>query len=251
MIIAQISDSHIDPGNDDAAARIRDLERCVVDINQLSPLPDVVVHSGDIVHKGTADKYADAVRILRHLKCPLLAAVGNTDVRAPIRSSFPVGRDILPDTPFVQYSVDDYPVRLIVLDTKSETSNMGDFCDLRAESLRAAIAEDCSKPTALFMHHPPFEVRASKYKWQFNSQEDIYRMHRAVKGQSQVVRGFCGHCHRSAEGMLAGVPMSSTPSVAVDLRLGEYPDTFRSAPVYQIHRFDARSSFISELRAAK
>ena len=49
-----------------AADRIRDLERCVDDINKLHPSPDVVVHTGDVVHKATAAKYSDAVRILQN-----------------------------------------------------------------------------------------------------------------------------------------------------------------------------------------
>jgi 3',5'-cyclic AMP phosphodiesterase CpdA len=251
MIIAQITDSHIDPQNTNAANRIRDLERCVRDINQLAPLPDVVVHTGDVVHQATAAKYGEAVRILRILRCPLLVAVGNSDDRVGIRATFASGRDLLPDTPFVQYSIDDYPVRLVVLDTKSATSNMGDFCGIRADNLRMALAEDRSKPTALFMHHPPFEVSASKYKWQFEPQQAVDRMRRALDGQSQVVRGFCGHCHRDAAGNLGAVLMSSAPSVAIELRLGDFPDELRSTPVYQIHRFDARRGFVSEQRAAK
>jgi 3',5'-cyclic-AMP phosphodiesterase len=251
MIIAQISDTHIDPEAPNAADRIRDLERCVGDINQLDPLPDVVVHTGDVVHKASAAKYCVAVDILHLLRCPLLVVVGNSDDRAAVRSTFASGRDLLPDTPFVQYSVDDYPVRLIALDTRSDASNMGDFCSIRADSLRAALAEDRGKVTALFMHHPPFEVRESKYRWQFESQEAIDRMRRALDGQSHVVRGFCGHSHRSAAGKLGEVLVSSAPSVAIDLRLGEFPDEFQSAPLYQIHRFDARTGFISELRAAK
>jgi 3',5'-cyclic-AMP phosphodiesterase len=251
MIIAQISDTHIDPENTNAADRIRDLERCVDDINRLVPLPDVVVHTGDVVHKATAAKYSEAVRILRLLRCPLHVAVGNSDDRVAIRATFASGRDLLPDTPFVQYSVDDCPVRLIVLDTKSETSNMGDFCGIRADGLRAALAEERGKPTALFMHHPPFEVRASKYKWQFDSQEAIARMRRALDGQSHVVGGFCGHTHRSAAGKLGDLLVRSVPSVAIDLRLGDFPDEFQSTPVYQIHKFDSHRGFVSELRAAK
>lgn len=249
MIIAQITDTHIDPENPNAVARIRDLERCVRDINQLAPLPDVVIHTGDIVHNASPAKYRDAVRILCALRRPLLVVVGNSDDRGAVRANFAAGRDLLPDTPFVQYSVDDYPVRLIALDTRSAASNMGDFCAMRADSLRAALAEDRTKPTALIMHHPPFEVRASKYRWQFESQDAIDRMRQALEGQSHVVRGFCGHCHRDAAGKLGAVLVSSAPSLAVDLRLGEFPAELRSVPVYQIHRFDAHTGFISELRA--
>ncbi|MBI3451296.1 MAG: metallophosphoesterase [Rhodospirillales bacterium] len=250
MIIAQISDTHIDPDSPNAAERVRDLQRCVDDINRLDPAPDVVIHTGDLVHNGNAAKYQVAARILGALKRPLHVAAGNRDDRAAIRSIFAAGRDLLPGTPFVQYSVDAYPVRLIALDTLSDISNMGEFCDIRADSLRAALAEGGARPTAVFMHHPPFEVAESKYRWQFDSQEGIDRMRRALEGQSHVMRAFCGHAHRIAVGKIAGVPVSSTPSVAIDLRLGDFPDGVQSAPLYQIHRLDARGGFTSELRAA-
>lgn len=250
MIIAQISDTHIDPDSPYGAERVRNLERCVDDINRLDPLPDAVIHTGDLVHNGNAAKYRVAARILGALKCPLHVAAGNRDDRAAIRSIFAAGRDLLPDTPFVQYSVDAYPVRLIALDTLSETTNMGDFCDIRGDGLRAALAEDGAKPTALFMHHPPFEIRESQYRWQYDSQDAIDRMRRALEGQGHVIRGFCGHAHRIAAGKIAEVPVTSTPSVAIDLRLGAFPDEVQSAPLYQIHRFDARRGFVSELRAA-
>lgn len=251
MIIAQVSDTHIDPDGPKSAERVRDLERCVDDINRLDPMPDVVIHTGDLAHNGSPAKYAVAQRILRSLRCPLLVAAGNRDDRSAIRRTFAVGRELLPETPFVQYSIDAYPVRLIALDTLSDSSNMGDFCDVRADSLRSALDEDVTRPTALFMHHPPFEVRDSDYRWQFDSQAGIDRMRRALEGKAHVVRAFCGHAHRDAAGAIAGVPVSSTPSTAIDLRLGTFPDEVRSAPLYQIHRFNARRGFVSELRAAR
>ena len=42
--------------------RIRDFERTIADINSLDPRPDVIVHTGDIVHNGRPDEYAEAVR---------------------------------------------------------------------------------------------------------------------------------------------------------------------------------------------
>jgi len=250
MIIAQISDTHIDPEDPNAASRIGDLERCVMDINGLDPQPDMVIHTGDVTHNGTAAKYTEAMRILGRLNCPLHVAAGNRDDRALIRSNFVAGRDILADTPYIQYCVDDYPVRLIALDTLSATTNMGDFCSIRADSLRRTLAENTAKPTALFMHHPPFEVRQSKYPWQFDSQDAIAMLGQALSGQSHVMRAFCGHAHRDASGAIAEVPTSCVPSVAVDLRLGDFPVAADAAPVYQVHTFDVRRGFTTALRIA-
>ena len=250
MIIAQISDSHIDPDSPNGANRSRDLERCVDDINTLDPLPDVVIHTGDLAHDGSPEKYREVARILGALRCPIHVAAGNRDDRAGLRSTFPANGYLLPDTPFVQYAVEKFPVRLIALDTQSETGNQGDFCQTRADSLHAALADDVAKPTAIFMHHPPFEVRESDYPFQFESRQSVARLSRALDGHGHVVRVFCGHAHRDATGKIGDVPVSIVPSVAIDLRLGRYPDEFCSVPLYQVHRFDARNGFVTEIRAA-
>ena len=52
MIIAQISDTHLALDAPDANQRLRDFALTVVDINALDPAPDVIVHTGDIVHNG-------------------------------------------------------------------------------------------------------------------------------------------------------------------------------------------------------
>ena len=71
MIIAQISDTHIDLDIPDRANRLRDLERCVAAINRLDPGPDVVIHTGDLVHNGKPAEYESVTQILRNLRCPV------------------------------------------------------------------------------------------------------------------------------------------------------------------------------------
>ena len=62
MILAQISDTHIALDTQDADQRLQDFERTIAAINALDPPPDVIVHTGDIVHNGRQDEYAEAVR---------------------------------------------------------------------------------------------------------------------------------------------------------------------------------------------
>lgn len=250
MIIAQISDTHIDLDDAESVSRISDLERCVDDINGLEICPDVVLHTGDLAHNGTLEKYAKAAEIFERLPCPLFIAAGNRDDRKALNAIFPDSCGLLGETSYIQYSVDTFPVRLIAIDTLSAETNMGDFCEVRAGDLSRMLAEDRGKPTVIFMHHPPFEVRQSKYKWQFDSKESIEILEQALEGHDQVARAFCGHSHREAEGITAGVPVSSAPSIAVNLRLGEFPAAAATAPVYQIHRFDAHARFTTETRVA-
>ncbi|MDC0196641.1 metallophosphoesterase, partial [Gammaproteobacteria bacterium] len=167
MIIAQISDSHIDPESEKLKDRLSDLRRVVDNINILDPAPDIVIHTGDIVHNGTQEKYNLALRILGDVRAPLHVCPGNRDKRDLISKNFHTGRTIASSSRFLQYSIDNYPVRLIALDTICATSNMGDYCQERADTLSKILAEDPEKSTALFMHHPPFEIVGSKYPFQF------------------------------------------------------------------------------------
>ncbi len=250
MIIAQISDTHIDLDHPFGKDRIRNLVQCVEDINGLDPLPDVVIHTGDLTNTGHPAEYEEAARILGDLRPPLYVTAGNRDDRTALRSVFTDGSCLMPETDFVQFRVDEFPVRLIILDTLTEDTNKGDFCSDRADSLSAALSEDDSKPTAVFMHHPAFEVVESKYPIQFESRDAMARMEKALNRYGRVIRAFCGHTHRATAGMIGDVPVSSTPSVAVDLRLGDYPDAHQSVPLYQIHRFDGTGGFVSEMRPA-
>lgn len=250
MIIAQISDTHIDLDHPSGDDRIRNLAQCVDDINRLDPLPDVVIHTGDLTNTGHPDEYAEAKRILGGLRPPHYVVAGNRDDRVALRSVFTDGSSLMPGSDFVQYHVDRFPVRLIILDTLTEDTNKGDFCAARADSLSAALAQDTTKPTAVFMHHPAFEVVESKYPIQFESREAMARLEDALNGNGRVIRAFCGHTHRATTGKIGEVPVSSTPSIAVDLRLGDYPDAHQTVPLYQIHTFDGNDRFETEMRPA-
>ncbi len=57
MIIAQITDTHLAAAN--AAdpvfrARAENLRACIADINRLDPMPDAVIHTGDMTQHGQA-----------------------------------------------------------------------------------------------------------------------------------------------------------------------------------------------------
>ena len=88
MIIAQISDTHIALDTPDADQRIRDFALTVADLNELDPAPDVIVHTGDIVHNGRPDEYAQASAMLANARAPVYVLAGNKDNRANLREAF-------------------------------------------------------------------------------------------------------------------------------------------------------------------
>src|SRR5262249_3984382 len=113
MIIAQISDTHIELGTADADQRIADFERTIAAINGLDPAPDVVVHTGDIVHNGRQDEYARAALILEKAQMPVYVLAGNKDNRENLRAAFSGRGYLAAESDFIDYAVEMFPVRLI------------------------------------------------------------------------------------------------------------------------------------------
>jgi len=248
MIIAQISDTHIALDTPDADRRIRDFEVTVADINALDPAPDVIVHTGDIVHNGRQDEYAQAVATLAKARAPVYVMAGNKDNRAKLREAFAACGYLAPDSGFVQYAIEDYPVRLIALDTLSSGSNKGDFCRARTSHLIDMIDAEASKPIAVFAHHPPFEVMVGPDRINFETREIMSRLRRALQHSGRVVAVFSGHVHRAAAGHVGSIPATVMPCIATTLRKGEYPAQMKIRPVYHVHRFDPVWGFITETR---
>ena len=59
---------------------------------------------------------------------------------------------------FLHYVVDDFPVRLIGLDTVIAGQHGGEICPAREAWLAQALANGNGRPTLVFMHHPPFRT---------------------------------------------------------------------------------------------
>ncbi len=248
MIIAQISDTHIALDTPDADRRIRDFENTIADINALDPAPDVIIHTGDVVHNGRQDEYAEAVRILSQAKAPVYVIPGNKDKRTNLRAAFSPRGYLEPGSDFIEYAVEDYPIRLIAVDTLNINSNRGGFCPARAKRLIDLIDAETSKPIAVFAHHPPFEVTVGPDPLNFETPEMMERLRQALQHTGRVVAVFSGHVHRAAEGHVGGIPAIVVPCVATTLRKGDYPDHMKSRSVYYIHRFDSAGRFSTEAR---
>src|SRR5712692_163669 len=112
MIIAQISDLHVKVEGALAYRRVETaafLARAVDRIRRLSPRPDLVVATGDLVDGGRPEEYRRLRQLLSPLPMPVYLMAGNHDDRAALRSAF-ADHDYLPrDGAFLQYVVDADP----------------------------------------------------------------------------------------------------------------------------------------------
>jgi 3',5'-cyclic-AMP phosphodiesterase len=249
-IIAQISDTHlmdVELGDERAPKRIEWLRQSVRDINQLDPAPDAVIHTGDMSQHGSYAEYMLAWEILADLNMPLYVTPGNRDSRTELRKVFSQDGYFQPDSKFVLYAVDVGPVYLVAIDSVCERSRMGELCDERLGVLDELLSRKPDTPTALFMHHPPFEVLTSNEPFQFGSRDVVEKFADILRHHPQIMQVFCGHAHRSFMSDLADIKALTVPSIAVDLRL-DFPETLDDTPVYQIHSLYPGHGFFSETR---
>jgi len=248
MIIAQISDTHLAVDAPDSDRRIRDFALTIADINTLDPAPDVIVHTGDIVHNGRQEEYTQAVATLSKARAPVYVLAGNKDNRANLRAAFSASGYLAPDSDFIDYAIDDFPVKLIALDTLSPESNKGDFSPEQVGHLIDLIDAETKKPIAVFTHHPPFEVAVGPDRFHFETLETMSRLRNALQHSGRVIAVFSGHVHRAAEGRIGSIPATVVPCIATTLRRGDYPPHMKMRPVYQVHRFNPIWGFATETR---
>ena len=234
MLIAQISDSHISVPAEAGDNRIEDLRRCVTYLNNLEARPSLVVHTGDISHNGTQEEYEAASVILQQLNAALFIMAGNRDNREVLRVAF---ANHLPDNchpEFIQYMTELEGNCLLMLDTISNESNKGRLCDERLTHLAGMLDQADGKPVTIFMHHPTFEITASRYPFQFEDRANADAFAAIVGQHANISAVRCGHTHRQAIGSVSGATALTIPSMAEDLRLGDAVGLEVIAPVLQL-----------------
>ena len=248
MLIAQISDTHIlAPGSDHPAAELRAecLRLCVADLNRQQP--DVVIFTGDTVQHGQADEYDRLRELLTPLEAPLYLVPGNRDDKAALRQAFD-DKGFLPGQgEFLHYVVEDYPVRLVAIDSTSEGERKGVFCAARQAWLARVLSDQPTRPTLLYIHHPPFDV-GDHYVGGYRRPEDAAALEDIVSRYSQIAGLLCGHVHWPIEREWAGTQARIMPSIAVDVRKGVDEVEARERPIYMLHRITDESGLTSQMR---
>jgi len=245
MLICQISDLHI-RANRKRAYGVVDtssmLEACVATINRLDPQPDVVVATGDLVDFGLDEEYALCAEILALLKAPLLLLPGNHDERGRLRACFPSHGYLRQCPSFLQYVIDDWPVRLVALDTVIPGQSGGELCGARIEWLERTLKAVRGKPTVVLMHHPPFPTGIGHMDR--IGLIEAGALETVIVGNPQVEGLLCGHLHRAIHVRFGGTIASTCPSpahqVALDLRPDGADDFVLEPPGYQLHWWNGR-----------
>jgi 3',5'-cyclic-AMP phosphodiesterase len=251
MMICQLTDLHVRPKGV-ASNRVSETnmltKRALRVAAALKPEPDVVLITGDLTECGLVAEYANLSAMLgRSLSMPVYVVPGNHDRRENLRAGLAHLPGVTNDPDFVQYAVEDYPVRLVMLDTLVPGSSHGELSSGQLEWLDRTLAAQPAKPTLVGMHHPPFITGIPHMDKIALVNAETFRT--VIARHRQVERIVCGHHHRPIVGQCAHATVSISPSVAHQVEL-----TFDSAdpgafnfepPAFQLHTWQDDSGFVS------
>jgi len=245
MIIAQITDFHIGYQGPTAPCKNMDrLHQVLNAINTLKRKPDLILATGDLVENPEYWAYDMLRDGLSDLSIPVHFLMGNHDARDPFRKVFPEAEF---NDGFLQYTIDNYPVRIIALDTLDPGNHGGAFCSRREQWLKAELDKAPQTPTLIAMHHPPIQ---SGISWLTAQRHDawVVRLRSLLSGYNNVVHMIAGHIHRNIYTQFAGTTVSVSEAVApqVKLELKELDKKnqdgrdliVQSRPIFSLHHWD-------------
>jgi Icc protein len=216
MLVAQITDTHIVAKSQhwlgEPSTQVSQRLAKVVDfLNALDPLPDVVLMTGDLVEAGDLPAYHHFKELMSSLKIPYYVIPGNHDRREALRSAF-AGESYLPKEGFIHYVIEDYPVRLIGLDTLVEGENYGRICQERLAWLRSTLSREPTQPALIFMHHPPVKVGTKLFDRMNCSTSSEFK--NLIMAHDSLLGIVSGHYHHLCISSFGGKCCFIAPSVA-------------------------------------
>jgi len=251
MLICQLTDLHVRPVGK-SANRVSETnmftERAFRAVSRLSPRPDIVVITGDLAESGLDAEYANLAGMIRRwLPMPVFVIPGNHDQRGNFRDGLKHLPGVTADREYVQYAVEDHPVRLVMLDTLVQGAGHGELRPEQLEFLDRTLSADAKKPTIVAMHHPPFVCGITHM--------DRINLHNAaafievIARHRQVERILCGHHHRPIVTRVAHAIASIAPSVAHQVAFvldSDDPGALVfEPPAFQLHRWTQADGIVS------
>jgi 3',5'-cyclic-AMP phosphodiesterase len=250
MVIAQISDMHIRRPGQLAYRRVDTawfLARCVEQLVKMTPRPDLVLATGDLVDIGEREEYRHLRELLAPLPMPVHLIPGNHDRREPLLAEFADHAYLPRGDPFLHYALEDHPLRLIGLDTLVPGTGSGLMCEARLAWLAARLAEAPTRPTMIFMHHAPF-VTGIDHMDRLGL-EGAEAMGAIIERHPQVERVVCGHLHRPIVARWHGTLVMTSPSTAhqvvLDLEEDGPPAFAMEPPAFLLHLWSEKTGLLT------
>jgi len=250
MLIAQITDPHIKARGKLAYKKVdteSNLRRVVSHVKDLNPKPDLVLITGDLTDFGRPQEYELFRSLIAPLGIPFYVIPGNHDTREGMRQAFTDHHYLPTEGDYLQYAIEAYPLRLVGLDTTIPGKPGGNLCAERLSWLDGILKQEPTKPTVLFMHHPPIETGIEHIQ----NCQNADALGDLLENHKQVFQILCGHVHRPIHTVWREVTVTIAPSssqyVALDLQQGGPADFTLEPPTVQLHQWRNNKELISHL----
>ena len=240
FLLAQVSDMHIKAGGQ-FSYRVVDTEsmlaRCLAQLARLPQVPDAVLFTGDLTDFGRPEEYANLARLLAPLAMPCFLMPGNHDDPETLRAEFPAHTYLRQRSGKLDYVIDEFPVRIVALDSTVPRASGGRIDDAQAEWLDATLWAAPEKPTLVALHHPPFATGIGHMDR--IGLENAAALEAVIARHPQVERVISGHLHRPIVARFGGTIASTAPSpahqVALDLADDAASRFMMEPPGFQLH----------------
>lgn len=195
MLIAQITDIHAAPDNDNLAR----LSRAMAWLNAFKP--DLLVVTGDLVDEGWQAGYEAVAAALRRAPCRVLLLPGNADNRQAMRNRWQETMRWKQGALHFSEVINGTPV--IGLDTTLEGETRGDITP-HLGWLAATLA-GCSRSALIFTHHPLFRCGIAPIDDVMCGGEAAFWQ--MIADNPVAPLAVCsGHAHRSISRVINGIP---------------------------------------------
>lgn len=250
MLIAQLSDLHVVP----QGHRLYDfidtnglLGRHIAYLNNLRERPDAIIITGDLTDSGSPDGYRMTRQLLKQLDYPTYIIPGNHDCNSALLNVLAADFPYLGDDPeAIHYCIEDFPVRLVCLDSSVEGELYGRIGQRRLEWLEATLSEKMEVQTVIFTHHHP--IPSGCWHMDLICCQDGAELLRLLKKYPQVSHFFCGHTHRAIFQQYHHLLIGTAPSVAHQVPFNTSdPNGFFSLepPAMLMHRYTPETGLVS------
>lgn len=241
MKVLQLSDIHLRVDGRLSFHKVNTMENFTKAMNyfeNLSEQPDMYVITGDLADNGNHTAYEVVKAMLSRLDKPVYIVPGNHDKREAFIEIFgdmcPVKEDI---APYICYTIDNYPVRVIAVETIDQGKHWGKLSEPVAKWLEEKLKEEPEKPTMVFTHHPPFTTGLTKMDEPFGNVEEFARILKSHKN----VTLCCGHLHRGTFANWQGIRSVICPPISMLMELDFSPKGgdafFLTDPGYLLHTY--------------
>ncbi len=250
--IGQITDLHVGrkipfpSGEIDLYDRLVD---AVDHLNSIDPPLDMAVVTGDLANHGREEDYIRVKKELDRLNFPYHIVMGNHDHRTTLAEVFSDHPYLKTGNEFIQYTIEDKPIRIIALDTLEPGTHHGLLCDKRLSWLDKKLQEQKDRPTLIFMHHPPFET-GMPYpdSLGMNGKDELGAI---IKKYSNIEAISSGHTHREAvlgwKGTVAYITPSSAFSYGLEFHDVDDIDPLLEPAACRIFRWDKEVGLVSHM----